>query len=407
MKIILLSGYKGSGKDYIGDLIVGSLYKAKKTAFAEPLKDIASVILNISKDELDIHKNKKSPITIGGYEKTDVRVFLQKLGTEAMKPLFGEDVWSNLFLNKLEKLKSTTEFVVVTDFRFVVEYDALKDHGYDVITIRVRGNENSDDLHHSEVELINSNFKFDYYIDNQNKDDSIKYVVNNLLCYLYPEYSKDNIIKNMTIPDVSFDSLYAIFVKILSEQDKAHGLKHAMYVTDKIRTYIDEHYINVKYPFTVALLLGFIHDLFVHVDRENHHKLGHDLIINNKDVLLKILDGLITSDELDAIAEAILYHRSKSTKHLDSDNQLLSALRYADSDPLDLDAILKRSIMFHSNSDLTNEDIAKHVLKHMHDKFGRYGYRYGVDVVDVVTADHEKLWSDIDNLTLREIIDMM
>ena len=165
--VILISGYKRSGKDttakMMKEIIEQSGQKVEIMSFAEPMKFIAKTIFNISDEQLDKFKNERTYIfsseKLGSFDKlTDFREVLKKLGTEAIKPLFGDDVWVNLIKDKINK--SDADIIIIPDFRFLIE-----DSFSNSITIRIINNDiKNEDLHPSETEL--DGYKFDYYFDN-------------------------------------------------------------------------------------------------------------------------------------------------------------------------------------------------------------------------------------------------
>ena len=127
VKIILINGKKRSGKDYFARLLQDELYKNKKTSyvigFADPIKEIISKTLNVSLSDLDTFKNDKEKIIVrkNGFQEiiTDFRQVLQTFGTEAMKPIFGDDIWVQLLIKKAKE--SNVDYVIVPDFRFLCE----------------------------------------------------------------------------------------------------------------------------------------------------------------------------------------------------------------------------------------------------------------------------------------------
>ena len=188
MKIILISGKKRAGKDFIGSLIQRKLEskgkKVTKVAYADSVKDIICNSFGISRDELDEMKNNKTeiyikdsfiqnPKTSNVFKKiSDFRLLLQRFATEGRRAEFGEDVWVQVFKNKVRKLESQgIEYIIVPDWRFLAE--ALEDYS-NVYRIRVKGMFDSDsDNHRSETEL--DTFKnFDLVIDNTKRPSEDK-----------------------------------------------------------------------------------------------------------------------------------------------------------------------------------------------------------------------------------------
>jgi len=180
-KVILINGSKRSGKDLSADILKFNFEsrgkRVEKMSFAEPMKQIISETFGITLDELEEYKNLpcRYPVSIydGEYCKceckvTNFRTILQRFGTEAMKPVFGEYVWAGLGLAKAQE--SDADVVIFSDFRFDLEY-ALFGELYrdELITIHIQGGEKGDG-HSSEQPL---DIEFDYEIDNTNKDQNL------------------------------------------------------------------------------------------------------------------------------------------------------------------------------------------------------------------------------------------
>lgn len=166
-KIILINGKKRHGKDFIAAMLKDSIEELGSSAeimsFAEPMKNIISTIFGISLEDLDEYKNNPNQVTLQLFDNynevlvTDFRAILQKFGSEAMKPIFGENVWHDLLIKRADK--SEADYILVPDFRFPVEDidEAIK--------VKVFNDDiKSDDTHTSETSL--DDFKFDYYINN-------------------------------------------------------------------------------------------------------------------------------------------------------------------------------------------------------------------------------------------------
>lgn len=194
-KIILIAGPKRGGKDYCGEQISLELnrrgYSTSIMRFADPMKFIIAETFGITMDELEDYKNDTDTfgIEIKAYpnnqpqatiEYTDFREILQRFGTEAMKPVFGENVWAKIVYDKIDASENEEiDFILVPDFRFMIEYDER------ATTLKVTNTileSNSEDTHASENDL--ANFTFNYEIDNtEQKDisDEIKTYVDKLL----------------------------------------------------------------------------------------------------------------------------------------------------------------------------------------------------------------------------------
>ena len=187
--IIQIGGFKRSGKDTISQMIANHYQSKGKIVdifhYADPLKQIAASIFDISLEQLDEFKNNKTELyRFNTYEEpckvTDFREILMKIGNEAIKPVFGSDVWQKIMLEKIEK--SEADIIIIPDFRFAVE------HIPNAVAIRINNSDIINDTDHpSETELID--FDFDMSIDNTN------YSQNQEEISYYCEQMIDNYIK--------------------------------------------------------------------------------------------------------------------------------------------------------------------------------------------------------------------
>lgn len=182
--IIQLSGRKRSGKDWTATEIKQQLeshgYSVEVLSFAEPLKDIASIILDMPLSDLEFAKNNNDSIyQTGSYYNeylTTFRSMLQKLGTEAMKKYFGKSVWYDLLINRIEQ--SSADYILVPDYRFPEETIP------GALTVRIYSTSvDLTDNHISETAL--DDFVFDHVLDNSNKQltesDIIRFVSNHII----------------------------------------------------------------------------------------------------------------------------------------------------------------------------------------------------------------------------------
>lgn len=187
--IILIAGLAGSGKDTLALMLEERLQGMKKTSFADPLKEILCKTLGISLEKLEYFK-RKPEVRIGFRSSAEsmctsrnVRQMLQAFGTEAMKPVFGDDVWADLMIDKALSLGSENG-IVIPDFRVPVEFDRLMaklpvEH-YRLITIKVvRDSIEAGDTHITENGL--TNFAFDLVIENNGTLEDLSVQVDDLI----------------------------------------------------------------------------------------------------------------------------------------------------------------------------------------------------------------------------------
>ena len=182
--IIQLSGRKRSGKDWTASAIKQQLeshgYSVEVMSFAEPLKDIASIILDMPLSDLEFAKNTDAYLLESTNSQpeylTTFRLLLQKLGTEAMKKHFGESVWYDLLINRIEQ--SSADYILVPDYRFPEETIPR------ALTVRIYSTSvDLTDNHISETAL--DDFVFDHVLDNSNKQltesDIVHFVSNHIV----------------------------------------------------------------------------------------------------------------------------------------------------------------------------------------------------------------------------------
>jgi transcriptional regulator len=149
---VLISGWKGNGKDYIGNIIEKE-YGYKKEKIAKSLKDKVSNIYNISLELLESQEGKNTLFETG----ETYRELLIRHGEEIR-------IQDNYYWVK-ELVNRTEGDIVISDWRFVEEYEYIKNTGSNIITIRVERFDRIDTDCKTENSL--EDFKFDYKISNK------------------------------------------------------------------------------------------------------------------------------------------------------------------------------------------------------------------------------------------------
>ena len=218
-KIIAISGLKNAGKSTVASMLEFLLntpkifhsyffYKHqtlipkkksyKTIAFADPIKEMLSCLLNMDRWEFESRNIKEncivclknlSKIYTNGYDidaynllsdskfskiakewnpelskqyYLSIRQVMQLFGTEIMRNTIDDKIWINCVLNR-----SYNQNLIISDLRFITEYEEIKNRNGFIIYID-RGL--TPGLHKSESEmqtLLNQN-KFDLIIDNKN-----------------------------------------------------------------------------------------------------------------------------------------------------------------------------------------------------------------------------------------------
>lgn len=159
-KIIAICGAKRSGKDLLAKHIINK-YGYEKISFAESLKEIVKLIFNFNDIQVGLDECSNNN---DGIEKDIIddrwgitpRKALQFIGTEVLQnkiqeliPGIKRDYFANILLSKIKNDK----YYVITDLRFLHEYEKIKN--LDVFFIRIiRPSNINNDLHSSETEYM-------------------------------------------------------------------------------------------------------------------------------------------------------------------------------------------------------------------------------------------------------------
>lgn len=121
-------------------------YETSVLSFAEPLYNI-------------LHHAQR----VCGFEIGKDRKFLQWVGTDWARSI-KSDVWVNLLVERIGRLSRRD--IIVTDVRFIDEFEALKKLGF--VMVRLIRTEKSEQVarHASETSAANADLPWDHIIDN-------------------------------------------------------------------------------------------------------------------------------------------------------------------------------------------------------------------------------------------------
>jgi hypothetical protein len=149
--IIAICGAKRSGKDVIADYLVQN-HNYEKIKIAQPLKNILKELFTLSDDQLE---SDLKDVVDSNWNVTP-RQIMQFFGTEIMQykiqellSTIGRKFWINLLLTKLK----TNKKYVISDLRFIHEYEELIKHN--AFIIKVIRPDTKQDTHCSEQEFKN------------------------------------------------------------------------------------------------------------------------------------------------------------------------------------------------------------------------------------------------------------
>jgi deoxynucleotide monophosphate kinase-like protein len=141
--LVGLNGFKGSGKDTVGEYLNKS-YGFERLSFAAKLKESAAALFDIDPILWEGWKNDPNArvelVMAGNGGKLlpntrpiTIREFLQRYGTEAHRSVFGADFWVDYALKGVDPNKN----FVFTDARFENELSRIKSlGGYNVQILR-------------------------------------------------------------------------------------------------------------------------------------------------------------------------------------------------------------------------------------------------------------------------------
>jgi len=127
--IVGLTGYMGAGKDTVGKILVEN-YGFHRVAFADPIKELA-LILNPWLLMLygDSRRPLKKVVEHYGWDDAKqiaaVREYIQRLGTEGCRHIFGDDCWIEKAFRTIGDIRkygdNDNARIVITDVRHPLE----------------------------------------------------------------------------------------------------------------------------------------------------------------------------------------------------------------------------------------------------------------------------------------------
>ncbi len=167
MKVYLLSGWSGSGKDTVGRILIEN-YHFQRFAFADVLKEMVAVEFGFPVEWAHTETGKQTIISSVG--KT-VRQLLIQRGQEIRNEKGDLGYFARGVATKIQNLmysNNPAEGVVITDWRLPVEYETLNQllH-YPIVKVRVRRwGQHTSPVGDSETEHQLDTWTFDCSIQN-------------------------------------------------------------------------------------------------------------------------------------------------------------------------------------------------------------------------------------------------
>ena len=139
-KIIALVGFKGSGKDTVGNILKKD-YGFQTTSFAKPLKSALCEMFDWQSSMLDgitpeSRKWRETPDPFWSEhfgKPITPRFMMQQFGTEIVRNRLNNKFWT---LRCRKELESTNSNIVVTDARFLNEINMVMELGGEIVWVR-------------------------------------------------------------------------------------------------------------------------------------------------------------------------------------------------------------------------------------------------------------------------------
>jgi hypothetical protein len=167
MRIYLLSGWSGSGKDTAGT-IFQKTYGCIRMAFADVLKTMVAAEFQFPVEWTHTEAGKQRIIPAAG---KSVRELLIQRGQEIRKEQEDPGFFARIVATQIQNLLysgNAPEGVVITDWRLPVEYETLKAYlHFPIVKIRIhRWGQTASPIPDSETETQLDSWTFDFTIHN-------------------------------------------------------------------------------------------------------------------------------------------------------------------------------------------------------------------------------------------------
>lgn len=179
VEAIGIAGYARSGKDTAAEWVAKWGYQ--RTSFADPMREALLKMNPIVDPANPFSVRLKEQVDEKGWDEVkasefgpEVRVLLQKLGTEVGREMFGGDFWVELALKRIPDGAK----VVIPDVRFKNEAEAIKRLGGQVWRITREGVGPAND-HISEHDL--DDYDFDYIMENDGTIGDLRAMVSHVM----------------------------------------------------------------------------------------------------------------------------------------------------------------------------------------------------------------------------------
>ena len=189
MTLLLLSGNAEAGKSTMAKYLLNKYENYVEYALSDKLKQLTFELLKLfdvsidSIDDLyDVETKKK------------YRQYLQLIGTECCRKVFGDDFWCHILNKDIKKSIADGKNVIISDVRFLNEHNYFKwkyENKINVVSIMIKRTDTNSltseqQLHSSESEVNNLNY--DYKIDNNLTEEFYSDIDKVITCIFKEKY---------------------------------------------------------------------------------------------------------------------------------------------------------------------------------------------------------------------------
>ena len=185
MTILLLVGEAESGKSFMTKYILDNYINYVEFALGDKVKRFTFELLKLCGIQINSLDELYNINTKNKY-----RYYLQKIGTECCRKIFGENIWCDVIANDITKCIKNGKNIIISDVRFMNEqqYFIQKyNENMKIYTIKVNRIDGHNSLsqqereHQSEMEI--KSIKYDFIVNNDMTDnfyDNINELMNHM-----------------------------------------------------------------------------------------------------------------------------------------------------------------------------------------------------------------------------------
>jgi hypothetical protein len=169
-KVIAICGRKRVGKDLLSNYLCDT-YGYTNMKFADPMKKALKELFGFTEKQIEIDKE-----IVDSFWGISPRQAMQFFGCNVIQHEFQKlipDIGRNFFVKSLvNKIVNHKDKVIISDLRFIHEYQGIKEAFPDIIVIKLlRPNIDNNDSHISETEL--DSIQGDYTIINEGTEQEL------------------------------------------------------------------------------------------------------------------------------------------------------------------------------------------------------------------------------------------